>query len=122
MSLNNIGVVYKNQGKLTDALRYYYQALEMRKKTLPLNHTDIAKSLANIGVVLKTQEKYNDSLRYFRQSLEIFNKSGNNDLAVASALNNIGSVYLSQGFNTFYVLYQQKQLINYRIILALYKI
>ena len=48
-SLNNIGLVYSDQGKYDEALEYYKRSLKIYEETLPSNHPDIATSLNNIG-------------------------------------------------------------------------
>ena len=42
----------EQQGKYTDAVRTYEKALEIRQKTLPPNHPDLATSYNNIGVCI----------------------------------------------------------------------
>ena len=64
-TLHNIGSVYDNQGKYEEALKYYNQSLEMKKKTLPSNHPSIAKTLNNIGLLYKDQGKYEIAINYF---------------------------------------------------------
>ncbi len=51
MCLNNIGIVYRKLNKYDKALDYYNKALEIRRKTLPSDHNDIANCLHNIGNV-----------------------------------------------------------------------
>ena len=43
-SLNNIGLVYRSQGKLDKALEYLEECLAMRRAVLPAQHPKIATS------------------------------------------------------------------------------
>ena len=52
-SLSQIFVVYRNQGKYVEALKYFEDGLEMHRKCLPENHPNIALGLYNIGVIYK---------------------------------------------------------------------
>ena len=94
MSLNNIGGIYCDQGKLDEALKYYSEALELYKKVD--NPSDIAVSLNNIGLVYCDQGKLDEALKYYTESLELYKKFGNPS-DIARSLNNIGGVYSSQG-------------------------
>jgi len=49
IGLNNLAVVYKSQGKYSEAEKLYLQALEIAKKTIGENHPDYATGLNNLG-------------------------------------------------------------------------
>ncbi len=48
-TLNNIGSAYERKGAYDQALKYYKEALEIRKSTIGHNHPNTATSLNNIG-------------------------------------------------------------------------
>ena len=81
-----------------EALKCHYEALDMRKKTLPPEHPDIAVSFNNIGLVYYRQEKLDKAIDYFNQTLEIEKKiMKSNNPSLIITLNNIGYVYASLG-------------------------
>jgi len=55
-SYNNIGSVYKNQGKYDDALKYYYMSLEILKKKLGDDHPNTKGTLRNIEIIKSKME------------------------------------------------------------------
>jgi len=92
--LNNIGLVYSNQGKLEEALKYHKAALEIDKQIgNPLGQ---ANTLGNIGIVYFNRGKLEEALKYHQAALEIDKQIGN-PLGQASDLNNIGIVYFNRG-------------------------
>jgi tetratricopeptide (TPR) repeat protein len=92
--LGNIGLVYRNQGKLEAALKSHQEALEIdRKIGNPLGE---ANDLGNIGLVYRNQGKLEAALQSYREALEIDRKIGN-PLGEANQLGNIGNVYRNQG-------------------------
>ena len=48
-SLNNLALLYKSQGRYTEAEPLYIQALDMIKKLLGAEHPDVATSLNNLA-------------------------------------------------------------------------
>jgi serine phosphatase RsbU (regulator of sigma subunit)/Tfp pilus assembly protein PilF len=93
-ALNNIGYIYKDQGKIKDALDYFSRSLVIRKEIG--DKIGIANSLNNIGYIYNKQGQEKEALDYYSRSLkmqeELDDKSG-----IATSLNNIGAIYSSQG-------------------------
>ena len=93
-SLGNIGIVYRIQGKLTEALKFFQQALDICRK-IGYKKGE-ANALDNIGIVYGIQNKLTEALKFFQQALDIYleidDKKGE-----ASALDNIGIIYRRQG-------------------------
>ncbi len=52
---NNIGLVYKNQGKLEEALEMYMKCLNIKKAHYGDNNFNLATTYNNIGGVYKDQ-------------------------------------------------------------------
>lgn len=69
-SLNNIGLIYSDQGNLEQALEFYNQSLEI-KKTIQGDkpHKNIAVTLNNIGVIYKKQGNLEKAIEFYNQSL-----------------------------------------------------
>ncbi len=94
LAYNNIGNVYRLQGK-------YKEALEYLQKALVIDHeigdkSSEALSLNNIGNIYISQGAYDKSLEFYFKSLalrqEINDKNG-----IAISFNNIGLAYKNQG-------------------------
>ena len=58
-TLNNIGLVYKDQGKFNLALEYYRRALIIFEKYKGKESLNYAVTLSNIGLVYNDQDKLN---------------------------------------------------------------
>ncbi|NEO24350.1 tetratricopeptide repeat protein, partial [Moorena sp. SIO4A5] len=93
---NNIGSIYKNQGKYSQALDYYQQALAINQEFGDHGRHNVATNLNNIGSVYNVWGEYDKALDYYQQALAIFKEIGERSQE-ANTLNNIGSVYSSQG-------------------------
>jgi signal transduction histidine kinase len=93
-ALNNMGAVYRIQGK-------YKEALDSTKKALTIheelgNKSGIAASLYTIAFLDRLQGKYADALENNIKSLRIREEIGDKQ-GIAALLHNIAYVYLSQG-------------------------
>jgi tetratricopeptide (TPR) repeat protein len=60
-SLNNLALLYANQGRYADAEPLYKPALAIREKALGPNHPDIAQSLNNLALLYHNQGRYADA-------------------------------------------------------------
>ena len=64
-----------SMGEYLKALSYYEKALEIRQKTLPPNHPDLAISYNNIGSVYDKMGEYSKALSSYEKALEIRQKT-----------------------------------------------
>jgi tetratricopeptide (TPR) repeat protein len=92
------GWIKSDQGKYTEAIKYFEESLEIRQKSLPSNHPDLATSYNNIGQVYSNMGKYSKALSSHEKALEIYQKTlpANHPL-LATSYNNIGLVYDNMG-------------------------
>ncbi|CAF4214545.1 unnamed protein product, partial [Adineta steineri] len=93
---DQLGEISYCQGDYEKAIWYYEHAFEIREKTLPLNHPDMATSYNNIGLGYQNIGEYSKALSFCEQAVEIRQKtlpSNHPDLAIS--YNNIGLVYTS---------------------------
>ncbi|MEN8447018.1 MAG: toll/interleukin-1 receptor domain-containing protein, partial [Cyanobacteria bacterium J06555_13] len=60
-SLNNLALLYDNQGRYSDAEPLYIDALAMYKRLLGDEHPDVALSLNNLAVLYDNQGRYSDA-------------------------------------------------------------
>ncbi|NEO96258.1 MAG: tetratricopeptide repeat protein [Moorea sp. SIO3G5] len=70
-SLNNLALLYYNQGRYSDAEPLYLQALDLMKQLLGQNHPLVATSLNNLAGLYDNQGRYSEAEPLYRQALEI---------------------------------------------------
>jgi tetratricopeptide (TPR) repeat protein len=93
-----LGWIKKDQGKYTEAMKYYEKSLKIRQKTLPADHPHLTTSYNNIGSVYHYMGEYSKALSYYEKVLEIQQKTlPVNHPDLATSYNNIGLVYYNMG-------------------------
>ena len=93
-----LGYIADQQGNYSEALSFYERSLEIRKKSLPANHPNLATSYNNIGLVYEHMGEFPRALSFYQRSLEIKQKSlPVNHPDLATSYNNIGGVYEHMG-------------------------
>jgi len=107
--LNNLAVLYQDQGKYSDAELLYKKALGINQKALGPNHPSVATGLNNLALLYKDQGKYSDAELLYQRALEIKKKAlGPDHPGVAASLNNLAMLYGDQGrYSDAEPLYQQ---------------
>ena len=86
---NLIGTIYDYEGKISEAIQYYFMALEIRERLG--NKRDIAKSLNNLGSANYYIQSFANAETYFNRSLHIFEEL-NDQKNKAEVYANLGSV------------------------------
>ncbi|CAF1470670.1 unnamed protein product, partial [Rotaria sp. Silwood1] len=90
--------VYNNMGEYLKSVLFLEQAFDIKKKTLPPNHPDLASSYLNIGSVYYSMGEYSKALSSYERSLEIRKIAlPPNHPDLAASYLGIGSVYYSMG-------------------------
>eukprot|EP00293_Proteomonas_sulcata_P013827 CAMPEP_0184288498 /NCGR_PEP_ID=MMETSP1049-20130417/1022_1 /TAXON_ID=77928 /ORGANISM="Proteomonas sulcata, Strain CCMP704" /LENGTH=455 /DNA_ID=CAMNT_0026594925 /DNA_START=61 /DNA_END=1427 /DNA_ORIENTATION=- len=74
-TLNNIGEVYRTQGKLQPALARLTEALEMKLRILGAEHLDVAATQDNLGLVYREMGNLPTALKYLRASMKAREKA-----------------------------------------------
>jgi CHAT domain-containing protein/tetratricopeptide (TPR) repeat protein len=98
VTLNNLALVYWEQGRYADAEGLYKRALAIREKALGASHPDVAQALNNLAVVYAKQAKYADAEGLYKRALAIWEKAlGKDHPTVAKNLHNLAGVYHDQG-------------------------
>ena len=97
-SLNNLALLYVNQGRYADAEPLYKRSLAINEKALGPDHPDVATSLNNLAVLYANQGRYADAEPLYKRSLAIREKAlGPDHPDVAVSLNNLAALYDDQG-------------------------
>ncbi|HTA18067.1 MAG TPA: tetratricopeptide repeat protein [Polyangia bacterium] len=96
--LNNVGVIYHLQGKLSASLEYQRRALGIKEKVLGADDPDVAATLSNMALTLNTLKRSDEALSTIDRTMSIFKHSlGAAHPRVADALSNRGEILLSLG-------------------------
>jgi tetratricopeptide (TPR) repeat protein len=71
MSINNMGLLLHDQGKLADAEPYYREALEQSRRVLGDGHLDTLVSMNNMGYLLKDQRKLAEARLLYAEATQV---------------------------------------------------
>jgi tetratricopeptide (TPR) repeat protein len=97
-SLNNLAVLYDNQGRYSEAEPLYLEALEMRRRLFTSDHPNIATSLNNLAYLYHNQGRYSEAEPLYLEALEMRKRLFIGDHSdVATSLNNLAGLYYNQG-------------------------
>lgn len=92
------GTTLTTQGLYSEAEPLLVQALQMQKRLLGEEHSDVAASLNNLAALYKSQGRYDEAEMLFVQVLAMSKRLlGEGHLDVAISLNNLAVLYDLQG-------------------------
>jgi serine/threonine-protein kinase len=94
-TLINLGTDVDAQGRPTEGLRYYQQALEIRRQNYPHDSAQVAQALLLIAGAYRGLKQYPQAVSFSGQALEILEKI--KDPHVDFALREIGRDYMLAG-------------------------
>jgi tetratricopeptide (TPR) repeat protein len=100
-SLNNLALLYGDQGRDADAEPLYKRALAIQEKVYGLDSSEVAPELNNLAALYQRQERYADAEPLFKRALAMREKSlppGHPDLG--QSLNNLATLYEKQDRHT----------------------
>jgi CHAT domain-containing protein/Tfp pilus assembly protein PilF len=117
-SLNNIAVLYKEQGNYTESLKLFQAALKIHEKKFGFEHYFIAQSLNNIASVYEDIDNFPEAMTKYQRALEIRTKVfGSEHYLVAQSYNNLAGAYGRQGkYAEAIDLYQKSLKINQKVL------
>jgi tetratricopeptide (TPR) repeat protein len=96
--LNNLALLYRDQGKYAEAEPLYQRAIEIGEKTLGAEHPFVAIYINNLANLYRDQGKYAEAEPLYQRALAISEKAlGPEHPAVAIRLNNLANLYSDQG-------------------------
>ncbi|PID61847.1 MAG: hypothetical protein CR974_03995 [Gammaproteobacteria bacterium] len=91
--LNNVALIYDQQGYYDEALENYQLSLEIKNEID--DKEGIATTLNNMALIYHAQGNYDSALKNYQRSLKI-DESIDNKSGVAVSLNNISHIYNAQ--------------------------
>jgi CHAT domain-containing protein len=98
LTLNNLAVVYREQGRYAEAEQLSRRSLAIRERALGPEHPDVGGSLNNLAALFHVQGRYAETEPLYRRSLAIIEKElGPDHPNVGTALNNLADLYQAQG-------------------------
>jgi tetratricopeptide (TPR) repeat protein len=74
-TVNNLGLLYKNQGKLDETEEIYMGALKRTGKVLGVEYTSILRIINNLGLLHKDQGKLNETEKIYILTLTKIDES-----------------------------------------------
>jgi tetratricopeptide (TPR) repeat protein len=97
-SLNNLAVLYQDQGKYADAEPLYKEALARCQKALGLEHPDKFAFMNNLASLYQYQGKYADAEPLYKEALAGCQKAlGLEHPDTLTSMNNLALLYKDQG-------------------------
>jgi CHAT domain-containing protein len=109
LTLNNLAIVYCEQGKYADAEPLYQRSLAIKEKALGKDHPGVALTLDNLAAVYEAQSKYADAEGLYKRALAIKAKAlGQDHPDVATTLNNLAILSASSGNGENALAYSRK--------------
>jgi tetratricopeptide (TPR) repeat protein len=97
-SLDDLAIIYQNQGRYAEALPLIQRSLEIREHALGPNHPDVANSLFLLTSFYIHQGMNAEALPLIQRSLEIREHAlGPNHPDVANSLSVLAAIYENQG-------------------------
>jgi len=68
-TVNNLGILYRNQGKLVEAEEMYQRALDGKEKTWGPEHTSTLDTVNNLGLLYADQGKLAEAEKMYQRAL-----------------------------------------------------
>jgi tetratricopeptide (TPR) repeat protein len=97
-AIHNLGVLYKDQGKLDKAEEMYQRALQGKEKALGPDHTSTLDTVNNLGLLYKDQGKLDKAEEMYQRALQGYEKAlGRDHTSTLGTVNNLGALYAGQG-------------------------
>ncbi|KAJ9656807.1 hypothetical protein H2198_004695 [Neophaeococcomyces mojaviensis] len=97
-TVNNLGVLYYNQGKLEKAEQMCMRALAGREKALGAEHTSTLDTVNNLGVLYRNQGKLEKAEQTYMRALAGKEKAlGAEHTSTLNTIDNLGILYWNQG-------------------------
>jgi tetratricopeptide (TPR) repeat protein len=97
-TVGNLGILYKDQGKLGEAERMYQRALAGYEQALGPDHSSTLNTVGNLGNLYAGQGKLGEAERMYQRALAGYEQAlGPDHSSTLSIANNLGILYAGQG-------------------------
>ena len=97
-SINDMGRLLHDQGKLGEAEPYLREALDKRRRVLGEEHPFTLVSINNLGFLLQDQGKLDEAERYLREAMDKSRRvNGKDNPDTLMAANNLGLLLADEG-------------------------
>jgi tetratricopeptide (TPR) repeat protein len=118
-TINNLGILYKAQGKLQEAETMYQRALAGKETALGPDHSSTLATVNNLGNLYADQGKLQEAETMYQRALAGYETAlGPDHSSTLATVNNLGNLYADQGklqeANTMY----QRALAGYKTALG----
>ncbi len=97
-TVNNLGLLYADQGKLVEAEEMYQRALDGKEKAWGPDHTSTLDTVNDLGNLYADQGKLVEAEEMYRRALDGYEKAwGPDHRSTLNTVNNLGLLYADQG-------------------------
>jgi tetratricopeptide (TPR) repeat protein len=97
-SLNDLGILFEQQGRLAEAKAFYIRALAGCGKVLGPEHISTLNTINNLGILFWRQGKLAESEAFYMRALSVREKVlGPEHISTLDTLNNLGVLFEKQG-------------------------
>ncbi|KAH6383964.1 hypothetical protein HBI60_252390 [Parastagonospora nodorum] len=97
-TVNNLGVLYKNLGRLDEAEKMYQRALQGKEKAWGPEHTSTLDTVNNLGLLYADLGRLDEAEKMYQQALQGYEKAwGPEHTETLVTVNNLGLLYADLG-------------------------
>jgi tetratricopeptide (TPR) repeat protein len=97
-AFHNLGILYKNQGKLAEAEKMYIRALQGKEEALGPDHPSTLDTVNSLGNLYMDQGKLAEAEKMYVQALQGKEEAlGPDHPSTLNTVNNLGLLYAGQG-------------------------
>ncbi|KAF1819699.1 uncharacterized protein K489DRAFT_362142 [Dissoconium aciculare CBS 342.82] len=97
-TVNSLGLLYADQGKMAEAEEMYLRALRGYEKVWGAEHTSTLDTVNNLGLLYASQGKMAEAEEMYLRALRGYEKAwGAEHTSTLDTVNNLGLLYASQG-------------------------
>lgn len=112
--LSGLALVYRDQGKYTEATTLYQRCIQTTREKFGLSNPLTAEAMINLAMLYRYQGKYQDAVNFYEECIRYYLKLPSNQntlLMITSLKHNLASIYQDQ---TEYALAEQLYLECYK--------
>jgi tetratricopeptide (TPR) repeat protein len=98
VAINQLGMLYVDQGKLGKAEQMYERALQGKEEALGPIHTSTLDTVGNLGILYKDQGKLGKAKQMYEWALRGYEEAlGPNHTSTLNTVSNLGTLYKDRG-------------------------